>query len=292
MHLLALALVVVGLGAGADAQPGGAEFGPERGAPDGSGLVRMSVMSDFSSVTPGQEMTLAVRYRIEDEWHLYWRNPGETGLPPAVTFEAPSWLTVGEAIWAAPTRHEIPGPIVDFIYEKDVVLLFPARVSDDAPAGTRATIKAKSDWLVCKRECLFGAGEGSVTIGVVESAPARSPAAATIQTWREKAPRRLDEARDPGVQVSWRGATLVIEAPGAERVTFFPYPVDEDTDAMPRDILREGETDSDRLEVSYDNQRLQGAERVRGVVTIILGEDESSWEFELATERAADHTPE
>lgn len=291
MHLLASALVVLVVAASGLAQPGGPSIGLGRGAPDGSGLVSMSLLSDFSSVAPGQELTLAVRYQIEDAWHLYWRNPGETGLPPAVKFDAPDWLTIGEAMWPAPVRHEMPGPLVDFIYEKEVVLLFPATVAADAPVGGVATIKATSDWLVCRRECLFGEGDGSLSIGVVASAPERSGAAGTIAAWRGKVPGKLDEMRDPPVQGMWRGGTLVLEAPGADEIVFFPYRADDDGDAMPRDILKEGASASDRLEVSYDMARLREAARVRGVVTIRRGEERASWEFELATERAKDHLP-
>lgn len=290
MHLPIFLLAVFGVAASASAQNPWPSIGPGAGAPDGSRLVAMSLMSDHTSVQPGQSLMLAVRYQIEDDWHLYWRNPGETGLPPAVKFEAPAWLTIGQAMWPAPLRHEMPGPLVDFIYEKEVVLLFPAEVAADAPLGDQADIKATSDWLVCRRECLLGEGGASVTLTVVDSIPQRSPASSTIQQWRDKLPRKLDEMRDPPVQAFWRAGTLVIEAPGAQEIVFFPYQLEKDDDAMPRDILKDGLADADRLEVSYDSARLRKAVSVRGVVTIKRGKNTSSWELELEVEQA-EHNP-
>lgn len=283
MHLLHAILIAVGLVGTALARQPDNGFHPSGGAPDGSRLVSMDVILDHSAVAPGQEAMLAVRYRIETDWHLYWRNPGETGLAPGVKFEAPEWLSIGEPMWAAPERHEMPGPLVDFIYEKELLLLFPVTVSADAPVGSEGTVKATSDWLVCRRECLFGGGEATRSVTVASSAT-RSVAAGVIEAWRARVPRRLDEVRDPPVQVDWKGSALVIEAPGADRITFFPFQTDDD-EAMPLDLVRQGIAEGDRLEAAYNEERLRDAPRVRGVVTIERGDETSSWEFELATRR-------
>lgn len=252
---------------------------PDPTQSEGSRLVAFDLAAEHNMVAPGQTTWIAARFRIEKDWHLYWRNPGETGLPPRVIFETPEWLTIGEPKWPAPVWHESPGPILDFIHEGEFVLLFPVEVSPNAPLGEVAPINARADWLVCRRECLFGEGEGGLSV-TVAAGPSRSADADRFSAWREALPVRLEEVRDPPVQIDWDGPNLVIDAPGAESITFFPYGV-EDGDPLPADILRQGKADAPRLSVAYDEVEVRGVPHIRGVVSITRSKRTSSWEFDL-----------
>ena len=42
---------------------------------------RVELLSDRSAIVPGEAFTLAVRIELDPDWHLYWRNPGASGLP-------------------------------------------------------------------------------------------------------------------------------------------------------------------------------------------------------------------
>lgn len=257
---------------------------------DGSRLVAFDLIAEHSVVAPGQTAWIAARFRIEKDWHLYWRNPGETGLPPRVIFEAPEWVTIGEPKWPAPVRHESPGPLLDFIHEGEFVLLFPVEVASDAPDGVVAQISAKADWLVCRRECLFGEGENNLSL-TAAGAPSRSADADRFDAWREALPVRLDEVRDPPVEIDWEGPTLVIDAPGADSITLFPYGTD-DHDPMPTDILRQGTAEAARLTVAYNEGEVRGAPHIRGVVTITRSKRTTSWEFDLPGPGVSERTDE
>lgn len=278
MHLAVIIFLVSASVSVCAAVPPGDGFTPPGGAPDGNRLVSVELISEFDTVAPGDAAMLGVRFRIEKDWHLYWLNPGETGLPPGFEFEAPEWLTIGEPRWPAPRRHEMPGPLVDFIFEKELVVLFPMQVAPEAPIGAEAEIRLNSDWLVCRTECLMGAGRAARTIRVASDS-SRAPAARVIDEWRAKLPRRLDEVRDPPAQVTWRGDELVIEAPGADSITLFPFRRDK-TDAMPADILRQGIAESERLVAAYNPDKNRDAAAARGVITIERDGRTSSWEFE------------
>ena len=46
---------------------------------------RVELLSDRSAIVPGEAFTLAVRIELDPDWHLYWRNPGASGLPLELT---------------------------------------------------------------------------------------------------------------------------------------------------------------------------------------------------------------
>jgi DsbC/DsbD-like thiol-disulfide interchange protein len=53
----------------------------------------------------GDEVWAGVRFRLDPGWHVYWRNPGDSGGPPRVRWTRlpPGW-SAGEIEWPAPQR--------------------------------------------------------------------------------------------------------------------------------------------------------------------------------------------
>jgi thiol:disulfide interchange protein DsbD len=91
---------------------------------------------------------LGVHYRIADGWHIYWENPGQSGLATSATL---SGVDARGPIFPGPERFVLPGGIVNNGYDHDATLLF--RVRD----GTRVHVSTR--WLVCREECVPGSAE-------------------------------------------------------------------------------------------------------------------------------------
>ncbi|NDB96500.1 MAG: thiol:disulfide interchange protein, partial [Verrucomicrobia bacterium] len=49
--------------------------------------VTVDLLAEPKSVEPGKPMTLGLRFRPVPGWHIYWENPGDSGLPPSVTWK-------------------------------------------------------------------------------------------------------------------------------------------------------------------------------------------------------------
>jgi DsbC/DsbD-like thiol-disulfide interchange protein len=91
---------------------------------------------------------LGVHYRIADGWHIYWENPGQSGLATSATV---SGVDARGPIVPGPERFMLPGGIVNNGYEHDATLLF--RVHDGA------NVHVSTRWLVCRDECVPGSAE-------------------------------------------------------------------------------------------------------------------------------------
>ena len=104
---------------------------------------------------------VGLRFEIERGWHIYWRNPGDSGGPPEVRWALPAGAVAGPLRWPVPERIPADG-IVNYGYHGDVVL--PAELRAPAggwPAGpfvVAATVK----WLVCREVCLPGKADVSI----------------------------------------------------------------------------------------------------------------------------------
>ena len=58
----------------------------------------------------------------------YWRNPGDSGLPPTLDWKLPSGLDAGAMQWPPPRAIPV-GPLVNYGYEGEVLLLTDIAVS-------------------------------------------------------------------------------------------------------------------------------------------------------------------
>lgn len=194
--------------------------------PDGNKLVRVTLLSDHEAVKPGGTLTLAVRYEIEPKWHVYWENPGDSGLPTRAKFTAPAGWKVGTPRFPTPERHESPGDIVTYVHEKELVLLADVVVPADAQPGTKATIEVEGSWLVCTELCVPGSGKASVEVAVSDAAKTANDA--LYAAARARLPKPWAELKN--ARASWSGTeaeprwTLVV--PGAKSLEYFPLDVE------------------------------------------------------------------
>src|ERR1700680_4620021 len=56
-----------------------------------------------STVAPRTgELWLGLQFRLKPGWHVYWKNSGDAGYPPAVAFQPADVLGKPEILWPAP----------------------------------------------------------------------------------------------------------------------------------------------------------------------------------------------
>lgn len=130
-----------------------------------TGKVTASLVSDHDTVAPGQSFYVALRTELDDKWHTYWRNPGDSGEPVQIDWKLPDGVTHGPIIWPLP--KPIPtGPIINYGFEG--IPLFPVQMTVPASAapGDILTITADFYYLVCKDVCIPESGSLSLPIAV------------------------------------------------------------------------------------------------------------------------------
>jgi thiol:disulfide interchange protein/DsbC/DsbD-like thiol-disulfide interchange protein len=121
-------------------------------------------------VEPGQPVWVGLQLTHQPEWHTYWKNSGDSGLPTELIWQLPAGITAGEIAW--PTPKKIPiGTLANYGYEKTVLLPVPLTVAPGF-AGTQLQVKLKAAWLVCRKECIPQEGDFSLSIPVKSSTAA------------------------------------------------------------------------------------------------------------------------
>lgn len=162
-----------------------------------------------------QQVTLGIYFQPDPGWHVYWRNPGDSGAAPRFSFNTSSNITLGETRWPYPERLPV-AHLVNLGYENDVAYLFDARLTEE---GDRVRIEADLEWLVCEEECIPGfalltlerplaGGDhrwSAEVRSLLDRFEARIPASAGESPWqvrraiREDAANQLTMLLEPGV---------------------------------------------------------------------------------------------
>ena len=112
---------------------------------------RVRLITPWQAASPDGELRMGLHFTLSPEWHVYWKNSGDAGFPPVVTFQKTPGLGEPELLWPAPKRFELPGDLVAFGYENEVV--YPIRAKLQAQ-GDRLRLVADVDYLVCQVDCI------------------------------------------------------------------------------------------------------------------------------------------
>ena len=117
----------------------------------------------------------------------YWRDPGDSGLPPTFDFSGSGNLASAEIMYPAPRRIAEPDGSEAFGYRDAVV--FPIRLATVA-AGAPAEVNVNVDYAVCEKVCLPAHAHLQLTAPTGIS----TPYAAEIDAARKNVPKRIEFA--------------------------------------------------------------------------------------------------
>ncbi len=128
--------------------------------------VRARIIAGADTVAPGATFPVGFHFRLASDWHIYWQNPGESGLATTLTFKLPAGFRLGAIHMPTPKKFIQPGDIIGYGYEGEVVIwadiTSPATLSAPGPF----TIEARATWLACHNMCVLGEQNDQVQVSV------------------------------------------------------------------------------------------------------------------------------
>jgi len=240
-------------------------------APMRTGHVEAELVPEKTAITPGGTLTVALRLAMERGWHTYWLNPGESGLPTTLKWTLADGLVPGPLQWPAPRALPV-GPLVNYGYEGEVLLLTDVTAPAGLSAGRTVSLAARADWLVCKEICIPEGADLSLTVPVAEHADADPRWATPVARTRSELPRPLENWTVKATGHGDKVDLVLTPAAGAGdpgELRFFPYSEGKIEPSAPQSLAREGSNLTLALPVS--SQPVGEFTRVAGVLTASRG---------------------
>jgi thiol:disulfide interchange protein DsbD len=113
--------------------------------------VEAQLVSEVEAIKAGEPFWLGVRLAMDPEWHTYWRNSGDAGLPTTIAWRLPEGFSAAEIQWPYPERFE-RARFVSYGYGNEVLLIAQITPPAELTAGASINLMARADWTVCRED--------------------------------------------------------------------------------------------------------------------------------------------
>jgi suppressor for copper-sensitivity B len=163
------------------------------------GEVRL--VSAVSAMGYLEELPLGLEFRLAPGWKIYWRTPGEAGLPPTLDLQLANGAPLQSQIeWPVPKRFNAFG-FDNFGYADAVILPVAVRGYD---RGAALQIRGQIEALVCSDICVPLAGALRLDLG--DGAAEPSSMAMVIAQFAAKVPR-INAPSPIKIETAWQSGS-------------------------------------------------------------------------------------
>jgi len=156
---------------------------------------------DLVNLTPdikaGGTSRIAVRFRCDDHFHIYWKNPGDAGQSPAIAWKETAGTKAGPLLYPGPILLDQSG-VYNFVHEHETLLVMELAV----PAGATGELKLKArvEWLECDdKGCYPFEQDVALTVKV---GPGNAPYAFDAKLYPDLRPTLAGDLRVDGEQLT------------------------------------------------------------------------------------------
>jgi thiol:disulfide interchange protein DsbD len=115
-----------------------------------TGHAEVSIIKNSATIVNKDELFIGIRMDMQNHWHTYWKNPGDSGGPLKVKWQVPSEYKIYDVQWPAPELIPYP-PLMTYGYENFVI--FPFKI-DILEGQSLDYINANIDFLICEDICV------------------------------------------------------------------------------------------------------------------------------------------
>jgi thiol:disulfide interchange protein len=187
------------------------------------------------SIAPGGTVQVGLVLTLEEHWHVYWINAGDSGEPPKITWTLPDGITAGPMQFPIPSRLPL-GPLMDFGYEDEVAFPVQLTAASSLKPGP-IHLDAKVDWLVCREVCIPGKAHLGLDLTVSPDATAPTQTVGALGEALTLIPKPLPP--DAKLTVTGGQTDFVLTLTTGERETnaeFYPFDQEQIANAAPQQI--------------------------------------------------------
>lgn len=184
--------------------------------------VTISLVPEFRQAAPGRITGVGVRFQLEPGWHIYWENPGQSGIATEIAWSVTPAGRIGALRWPVPELFPIAG-VVTHVHHGDVVLTTDLTLPP-SPAASPLRIIADIRYGICRDLCIPGKARLVVELPWARGAPA--PAAQWRTVRALAAERQILPSGGPMVRGRLQDSLVALEVrsdrPLPGRIEFFP----------------------------------------------------------------------
>jgi len=229
--------------------------------------------AELTSLAPqvaiGGSVQAGLVLTIEEHWHVYWINAGDSGEPPHITWTLPAGITAGTMQFPPPQRLPL-GPLMDFGYEDGVAFPVLLSASPSMQPG-KVHLDAKVTWLVCSSVCLPGKAHLGLDIDVVRGSLPDPPLVGALGEAIKGLPKPLPAEMSATALGDAKEILLTLKTGGhEENAAFYPFDASVMQNAADQQVESRPDGIALRLERASDSTALPAT--LHGIVELSASE--------------------
>jgi thiol:disulfide interchange protein len=240
----------------------------------------VELISENLSVKPGESFWIGVRMDLREGWYVYYRNPGDSGMPLMTEWMHDKDFNIGEIQWPYPLWIDVGAGLASYGYYGDVLFLMEATAPADLEPGSEYTLKAEADYLICEKVCIPEYVDIELTLQVTGDdveyneqwlpyfAETRSKLPVVLDYWKADA-----SVSDNGNEITLELTTDAFNLPEYSEIIYFANEEGEIENAKKPEFSQDGQRISITMQKS--GYKSDDVTRVWGLVYNADGWDDS-----------------
>lgn len=185
----------------------------------------LTTLNSQNQIAAGGTLQVGLVLTLEEHWHVYWTNAGDSGEPPRITWTLPSGITAGPLQFDAPDQLPL-GPLMDFGYEDQAVFPVTLTAAPGLKPG-KVHLDARVNWLVCERVCVPGKAHLGLDLDVVKGPLPAPPLVGALGAAIQNLPKPLPASFSATAQGGAKTILVTIHT-GEKQDGAEIYPFDQD----------------------------------------------------------------
>ncbi|WP_213318881.1 protein-disulfide reductase DsbD family protein [Chlamydiifrater volucris] len=235
---------------------------------------KATLISESAHISEGQAFHLAVKLKVPEGGHIYWKNPGEIGQPLEISWEIPQEFRISEEFWPCPEIFK-EADITSYGYTGSVLVIAKIIPAERLVEGKHYIFKAKANWLACASSCEPEAAEMKLSLQASSLAPKlNNDSAADFAQTLLSLPRIIDREKESLVAIrEEEKITISLQSSIAAKICgaeFIPETRDQAVDYSSEQLFSSKDGEKFTLVV----KTTPGSEQVSFVKGILLLKDE------------------
>ncbi len=112
---------------------------------------KIELLVETNEIVANEDFVIGIKFEIEPGWHIYWKNPGDSGLPAEIEWKNTESIEFKKFLWPSPQKTP-EEPLMTYGYYNEVVL--PAIFSVDSDYIKNGSSIFEIDFLICEKICI------------------------------------------------------------------------------------------------------------------------------------------
>ena len=112
---------------------------------------KIELLVETNEIVANQDFVIGIKFEIDPGWHIYWKNPGDSGLPAEIKWKNIETIEFKKFLWPSPQKTP-EEPLMTYGYYNEVVL--PAIFSVDSNYIKNGPSIFEIDFLICEKICI------------------------------------------------------------------------------------------------------------------------------------------